>query len=130
MVLNHRRPFPTPEEAMLDLLEEETTTGLTKALGDESPGATLISQCGGYLAEPKVQAVGAVDTVHAVEQVEVEIVTGVSEHIAKLTNILPMHAESGTMLGREETVEETISEFATNVGSQVMPKSISSPTNV
>jgi len=34
MVLKHRRPLPTPEEAMHDLLEEETTTGLAKELGD------------------------------------------------------------------------------------------------
>jgi len=48
MVLKHRRPLPTPEEAMHDLLDEETTTGLTKNLGDASTGATLLSQRGGY----------------------------------------------------------------------------------
>jgi hypothetical protein len=48
MVLKHRRPLPTPEEAMHDLLEEETTTGLTKELGDASTGAALLSQRGGY----------------------------------------------------------------------------------
>jgi uncharacterized membrane protein YgcG len=48
MVLKHRRPLPTPEDAMHDLLEEETTTGLTKELGDASTGAALLSQRGGY----------------------------------------------------------------------------------
>jgi len=47
-VLKHRRPLPTPEEAMHDLLEEETTTSLTKELGDASTGAALFSQPGGY----------------------------------------------------------------------------------
>jgi hypothetical protein len=48
MVLKHRRPLPTPEEAMHDLLEEDTTTGLTKELGDASTGAALFSRRGGY----------------------------------------------------------------------------------
>jgi len=48
MLLKYRRPLPTPEEAMHDLLEEETTTGLTKELADASTGAALFSQCGGY----------------------------------------------------------------------------------
>jgi len=48
MILKHRRPLPTPEEAMHDLLEEETTASLTKELGDASTGAALFTQCGGY----------------------------------------------------------------------------------
>jgi len=48
MVLKHRRPLPTPEEAMHDLLEEETITGLIKQLGDESMAAALLAQSGGY----------------------------------------------------------------------------------
>ena len=48
MVLKYRRPLPTPEEAMHDLLEEETTASLTKELGDVSLGAALFTQCGGY----------------------------------------------------------------------------------
>ena len=48
MVLKHRRPLPTPEEAMHKLREEETTTGLTKDLGEASMGATLHSQRGSY----------------------------------------------------------------------------------
>jgi len=48
MVLKHRRPLPTPEEAMHDLLEEETTASLTKELGDASTGAALFSQRGSY----------------------------------------------------------------------------------
>jgi len=48
MVLKHRRPLPTPEEAMHDLLEGETTTGLTKELRDASRGAALLSPRGGY----------------------------------------------------------------------------------
>jgi len=47
MVLKHRRPLPTPEEAMHNLLGDETTTSLTKELGDASIGAALLSQCGG-----------------------------------------------------------------------------------
>jgi len=48
MVLKHRRPLPTPEEAMNDLLEEETTASLPKELGDASMGAALFTQRGGY----------------------------------------------------------------------------------
>jgi len=48
MFLKHRRPLPTPEEAMHDLSEEETTTGLTKKLGDASTRAALFSQRGGF----------------------------------------------------------------------------------
>jgi len=43
MILKHRRPLPTPEEAMHDLLEEETTASLTKELGDASTGAALFT---------------------------------------------------------------------------------------
>jgi len=42
MFLKHRRPLPTPEEDMHDLLEGETTTGVTKELGDASTGAALL----------------------------------------------------------------------------------------
>ena len=48
MVLKHRWPLPTPEEAMHKLLEEETTASLTKELGDASMGAALLSQHGGH----------------------------------------------------------------------------------
>jgi hypothetical protein len=48
MVLKHRRPLPTHEDAMHNLLEEETTISHTMELGDESTGAALISQRGGY----------------------------------------------------------------------------------
>jgi len=48
MVLKHRRPLPTPDEAMHDLLEEETTASLTQELGDASTGAALFTQRGGY----------------------------------------------------------------------------------
>jgi len=48
MVLNHRRPLPTPEEAMHDLLEEDTTASVTKKLGDASTWAAHFSQHGGY----------------------------------------------------------------------------------
>jgi len=48
MVLKPSRPLPTPEEAMHDLLEEESTASLTKELGDASTGAALFSHCGGY----------------------------------------------------------------------------------
>ena len=47
MVLKHRRPLATPEEAMHDLLEEENTASLTKELGDTSTGAALLTQRGG-----------------------------------------------------------------------------------
>jgi len=79
------------------------------------------------VAEAEVEAVGAVETVEAVEA---EIVTRVSAPIAKLTAIIQMHAESGKVLRREETAEETTSAFATSAGSQVTSKSIASPTNV
>jgi len=48
MVLQHRRPLPTPEEAMHDLLEEETPASQTKELGDAYMGAALSTQCGSY----------------------------------------------------------------------------------
>jgi hypothetical protein len=44
MVLKHRRPLPTPEEAMHVLLEEETTASFTKELGDASMWAYLLTQ--------------------------------------------------------------------------------------
>jgi len=48
MVLKHRRPLPTPEEAMHDLLEEETTASLTKELANASTWAAVFTQRGGY----------------------------------------------------------------------------------
>jgi hypothetical protein len=48
MVLKHRRPLPTPEEPMHDLLEDDTTASLIKELGDASTGAALFSKHGGY----------------------------------------------------------------------------------
>jgi hypothetical protein len=48
MVLKHRRPLPTPEEAMHDLLEEVTTASLTKELGNPSRVAAHVSRRGGY----------------------------------------------------------------------------------
>jgi len=47
MVLQHRKPLPTPEEAIHDLLEEETAASITKELGDASTGAALFTQRGG-----------------------------------------------------------------------------------
>jgi len=58
MVLKHRRPLPTPEEAMHDLLEEETTTGLTKELGDASTGAALSAQRGSYRGQGRGRGPG------------------------------------------------------------------------
>jgi hypothetical protein len=77
-----------------------------------------------------VETLEMVEAVEAVETVEAEIVTRVSSHIAKLTAILQMHAESGNTLRRVETAEETTSVFATSAGSQITSKSIASPTNV
>jgi hypothetical protein len=48
MVPKHRRPLPKPEEAMHDLVEEETTASLIKELGDASTGAALFTQRGSY----------------------------------------------------------------------------------
>jgi len=48
MVLKYRRPLPTTEEAMYDLLEEETAARLTKELGDASIRSALFTQRGGY----------------------------------------------------------------------------------
>ena len=78
--------------------------------------------------------VDAVDAVDMVEAVEPETATKVSAPIAQLTAILQMHAGSRNALRREETTEETTEEtmnaFASSAGSQVMSKSIASPTNV
>jgi hypothetical protein len=76
MVLKHRKPLPTPEEAMHDLLEEETTASLTTALGDASTGAALSLNVAATVA---VAVVTAVDTVEAVEP---ETATRVSAPIA------------------------------------------------
>jgi hypothetical protein len=48
IVLKHRTPFPTTEEAIHNLLQEETTTGLTKELGDATTWAARFSLCTGY----------------------------------------------------------------------------------
>jgi len=53
IVLKHRRPLPTSEEAMHDLLEEQTTVSLTNELEDASTGATLLSRYGGYRGQGK-----------------------------------------------------------------------------
>jgi len=80
-----------------------------------------------------VEAIGMVDLedlLHAVVPVEVvepEIATKVSAHIATLTAILQMHAESGNVLRREET---TMSTFVSLAGSQESSKLIASPRNV
>jgi len=47
-------PMPTPEEAMHDLLEEATTTGLTNEHGDASTWAALHSSRGGYRSQGSV----------------------------------------------------------------------------
>jgi hypothetical protein len=85
------------------------------------------------VAEAEAEAVGVVDAedaVDVVEAVEPETATKVSAPIAKLTAILQMHAGSGNAPRTEETTEETTSAFASSAGSQVMSKSIASPTNV
>ena len=48
MVRKHRRPLPTPDEAMHDLLEEGTTASLTKELGDASTSAAIFTRGGSY----------------------------------------------------------------------------------
>jgi len=48
MVLMHRRPWPTPEEPMYDLLEEESTPSINNELGDASMGTALFIKRGGY----------------------------------------------------------------------------------
>jgi len=58
MVLKHRWPLPTPEEAMHELLEEDTTASLTKELGDASMGAALDSQRGSYPGRGRGQGRG------------------------------------------------------------------------
>ena len=92
------------------------------------------------MAEAKGEALGVpgvvdvVDAMDMVEAVEPETATKVSAPIAKLTAILQMHAGSGNVLKREETMEETTqvtkNAFASIAGSQVMSKSIAYPTNV
>jgi hypothetical protein len=86
------------------------------------------------------EAVSMAEVVHAVheldmvEAVEPETATKVGAPIANLTAMLPMHTGSGNALRREKTTEETTEEttnaFASSAGSQVMAKSIASPTNV
>jgi len=135
MVVKHRRPLPTPEEAMHDLLEEETTASLTKEPGDASTGAAFSLNVAANVA--KAEAVGmvdmvdtedAVDTADTVEAVEPETATKVN--VPRLTAILQIHAGSGNALRREKTMEEMTSAFASSVGSRAMSKSIASPTNV
>jgi hypothetical protein len=48
MVLKHCRPLPTPEEAIHDILKEETTASLIQELGDESMWAALFTQPSSY----------------------------------------------------------------------------------
>lgn len=43
-ILNHTRPLRTPQEAMRNLLDEETAASLTKELGTASIRAALLSQ--------------------------------------------------------------------------------------
>jgi hypothetical protein len=81
-------------------------------------------------ADDTMDTVDMVDTVDTVEAVEPETATKVSAPIAKLTAIRQMHAGSGNAPRREETTEETMSAFASSVGSQVMSKSSAFPTNV
>jgi len=121
---------------MHDLLEVETTTGLTKELGDASTGAPLFSQCGGYRGRGQAQGRGrggrgghggcggSGGSGGSGDSHESKCT------YCKSTAILQMHAESGNMLRREETMEETTSAFATSAGSQVMSKSIACPTNI
>jgi hypothetical protein len=45
-VIKHRRPLPTPEDAMHDLQEQETPVSLTKELKDVSMGYDTFTQCG------------------------------------------------------------------------------------
>jgi len=148
MDLKHRRQLPTPAEAMHDLREEETTTGLTKGLGDASTGAAQFSQCGGHhgRGRAKVEAVGGVDTVAVVDAVEsveavdtveaveavdaveaVEAATRVSAPIAKLSVILQLHTESENVLRRDETI---MSAFDSSAGLKATSKWIASPSNM
>jgi len=137
MVLKHRRPLPTPEAAMHDLLEEDTTDSLTKEHGDAPTGAAHFSQRGSYRDRglgvvdvvDTADAEDAVDIVDTVEAVEPETATKVSAPIAKLTAILRMHAGSRNAPSREETTEETTSALVSSAGSQATSKSIASPTN-
>jgi len=129
MVLKHRWPLPTPEEAMHDLLENETTACRTRELEMHPRGPPFSLNVATSVAEAVgvVDAEHAVDAVDTVEAVELESATQVSAPIAILTAILQMHAGSGNALRREETM---MSAFASNAGSQDTSKSIASPTNL
>jgi len=72
----------------------------------------------------------AVEMVDTEEEVEPETATKVSAPIATLTVIVQMQARSGNAPRREEITEQMTSAFAFSAGSQVMSKSIVSPTNV
>jgi hypothetical protein len=89
--------------------------------------ATVAEAVGVVDVEDAVDAEDTVDTVDTEEDVEPETATKVSAHIAKLTAILQMHAESGNEFRREET---PMSAFVSSAGSQDTSKSIASPTNV
>jgi len=133
MVLMHRSPLPTPEKAMHNLLEEETTASLNKDLRYTSTGAALTHNMAATMAKVVgvvvVVAEDAVDVVNTVETVDWETATTVSALIAKLTAILQMHAESANAPRREETTE-IMNTFASNAVSQATPKLVAYPTNV
>jgi len=109
MVTKHKRPVPTPAEAMNDLLKQEMNASLNKEFEDASMW---------------VEAMGVVDMKEAVEP---ETATKVIATIAKLTAILQMHAESRNALRREET---TMSALVSSAGSHDTSKLIESLSNV
>lgn len=74
-----------------------------------------------------VYSVDIVDVVDTVDAVELETALKACAPVATFSIILQMHAESGDVLRREETM---LSTFVSSVASQDMSKSIISPTNV
>jgi len=77
--------------------------------------------------EDTVDAVYLLNTADIVGVVERHTATKVSAHIANLTAIVQMDAESCNALRREET---TMSAFASRTGYLDTSKSIESPTNI
>jgi len=77
-----------------------------------------------------VEVVDMVDLVDTVEAVEPETGMIVNAPNAIMTALPQLHAGSGNVLRRRETMAVTTSAFASSADSQVMLKSIESPTNV
>lgn len=64
----------------------------------------------------------AVERIETFEEVDLETTTKVNAPIPRFTATLQTHAGSANAPMMEETMEETMSVFASNVGSHIMSK--------